>query len=123
MSYRGFLIGLLTLITACTGPSEQNYEQRVRQMVGKTPEELITAWGEPTQIINHGERQYYVYLWSRVIPLPATQEWNNIGPFEYVSPLTDTTEFDMDLVCQTTFVVRRGQVVDWLFDGNACKSY
>lgn len=123
MFYRVFLIGLLALITACTGPSEQNYEQRVRQMVGKTPEELISAWGEPTQIINHGERQYYIYLWSRAIPLPETQEWDNIGPFEYVSPLTDTTAFDMDLVCQTTFVVRRDRIVDWLFDGNACKSY
>ena len=123
MLYKKLLSGLLGLCAACAGPSEQNYERRVRQMVGKTPAELITAWGEPTQVINHGRGQYYIYLWSRAIPLPETQEWDNIGPVDYIGPLSETGIYDVDLVCQTTFVVRNDKVTDWLFDGNACKSY
>ena len=114
---------LLALCVACAGPSEQNYQQKVSAWVGKTPAELVTAWGEPTQVIPRGPIQYYVYLWHKAIPLPGTQDWDVVAPIDYVSPLTDTSVYAMDLVCQTTFVVKNDHIVDWLFDGNACKSY
>ena len=115
------LLGLLCI--ACEKPTESNYYQNVKSWIGKTPEELITSWGEPTQVINNNNRQYYIYMVDKDIPLPGTDGQGGNGQLTYINPLTTTPAYNVNLFCQTTFIVREGIIVDWLFEGNACKAY
>lgn len=115
-----FILGFLC---ACQGPTESNYVRNVKSWVGRTPEELITQWGTPTQVLNNGNEQFYIYTVTKEIPLPETQDQGGNGQLNYISPIQGTSAYQTDLFCQTTFVVRNDRIIDWDFEGNACKAY
>ena len=112
---------IFILLCACTGPSVSNYTRNVKSWIGRTPEELTTQWGAPTQVLNNGSEQFYIYSVIKEIPLPNTQAENELP--NDISPIQGTPAYQIDLFCQTTFVVRNDIIVDWSFEGNACKAY
>ena len=111
------------LCVACAGPTEQNYTRQVRSWIGKTPEELITAWGQPTQVFEQDNRQYYIYRTERDIPIAGTQDWYNDQIPGYISPIFGAPVYEMQLFCETTFVADNGRITDFAFAGDNCKSY
>ena len=115
-----FVLGFLC---ACQGPTESNYIRNVKSWVGRTPEELITQWGTPSQVLNNGNEQFYIYTITKEIPLSGTQDQGGNGQLNYISPIQGTSAYQTDLFCQTTFVVQNDRIVDWDFEGNACKAY
>ena len=117
-----FLIAFIFLCYGCQKPTESEYYKNVQDFIGKTPAELITAWGSPTQIINNSGKTYYIYTRQEEIPLPTAQENYPNGELQYISPLSGTPANNFDLYCQTTFVVSEGIITDWSFTGNNCKS-
>lgn len=118
----GIIIGALAGGVACTTPTVSGYTRNVKAWVGRTPEELITAWGPPTQVLENGETLYYIYTVNRTIPLPGTQARDPSGQLQYISPLQETPAYETDLFCQTTFVVSDDVITDWSFQGDACRA-
>ena len=116
------ILALLGLCTACESPSTANYRRNVRAWVGRTPQELIAQWGQPTQVLNTENGQDLIYMVEKQIQLPGTNGRYATGPLDYVSPLAGTSAYQTTLFCQTTFVVQNDRIVDWLFEGDACKA-
>ena len=115
-----FLMLCLLGLMACQSPSQSNYVRNVKAWIGHTPEELVTAWGSPTQVLQNGTDQFYLYSVQKVIPLPGTSSTYAQGPTDYISPLQGTSAAQTDLYCETTFIVRDDRIVDWSFMGNNC---
>ncbi len=122
MKIKYIIMCLVALLGACSTPTESNYIRNVKAWLGRTPTELVSQWGEPTQVINNGEEQFYIYMVDKNIQLPGTSDRYAQGQLDYISPLESTPAYQINLYCQTTFIVKNDRIMDWLFEGNACKA-
>ena len=122
MKIKYIFMSLICLLGACSTPTESNYIRNVKAWLGRAPAELVSQWGEPTQVLNNGTEQFYVYTVDKDISLPGTNDRYAQGQLDYISPLEGTSAYQMNLYCQTTFVVKNDRIIDWLFEGNACKA-
>jgi hypothetical protein len=53
-------LAFIIFLTACTN-SRSNYTQSSANWVGRSANDLISAWGKPQQIVNSGGRTLYIY--------------------------------------------------------------
>lgn len=116
------ILALLGICTACQTPSEANYRRNMNAWIGKTPQELISQWGQPTQVLNTAEGQDLIYMVEKQIPLPGTNGRYATGQLDYASPLEGTPAYQTTLSCQTIFVVQNNKIINWMFEGDNCKA-
>jgi len=115
-----FLLFGLIMCSACTVPTEVDYMRNVKAWVGHTPAELITQWGEPTQVISDQGKQYYIYMVNKNVGLNEVTAYGGINEENAVYPLQNPQVYNTNLFCQTTFVVQDEEITDWSFNGNDC---
>ena len=113
----------LIICAGCQAPTEENYVRNVKAWVGHTPEELISQWGEPTQVISNQGSQYYIYMIHKDIGLGEMTGNGGINEENAVYPLQNPQVYQADLFCQTTFVVQNGIIQNWSFEGNDCVAH
>ena len=125
-----FLIICFTL-SACATPAK--YEAELAKLQGKTEQQLISSWGQPTntkELPNGNKILTYTYLNKQILPAP--EFYNNMGlmdedeifyPFTYGGNVIPDGNFLGETIteyCQTKFFIRRNIVTSWQYKGNAC---
>lgn len=102
------------------------YEELLGSWVGKTEEQLIMKWGTPQSVYESNGLKYLTYIQSssRYIPgTPATYQTQFIGNVAYTKSTGGSPGYSVTYRCQTTFFVRNGEIINWIWQGNNCKAY
>ena len=108
MLMRAALLVSLSLLAACaTGAI---YTQNIRSWVGKSQENLMAVWGEPTKIEDSDGTRTVTYISSR-----TSDDQPRVTTKPGATPAGP-------LQCETQFFIENGTVVRFAFDGNDCKT-
>ncbi len=116
------LMGSVMCACSMQDPTVAQYRQEVSAWLGRTPAELISAWGTPTQVFMKNNTQYMVYIVDKHVELPGVEDDLGSGQLQYVSPLEGTPAYDVSIFCQTTFLAINDVITDYLFEGDGCKA-
>ncbi len=102
---------------ACV-PTHPDYMNRMSGMKGMTKQQLVRAMGmQPTGIYNvNADTQLVVFMQDKIEEVPPSA---NIT-FEDPINIQGYDNVPQNLFCKTTFVMQKGVVVDFNYEGNAC---
>jgi hypothetical protein len=117
--YFSVLLGIGMLVGCMS--SEAIYKRNMQAWVGRTPEQLVTEWGNPTQFIMDGDKQFFIYRTEKKVDLPNQSIYNTTTNPPILLPVNQTTIYQETFFCETTFVVQNDHITDWLSEGNACR--
>ena len=105
---RAALLVSLSLLAACATGAV--YTQNIRSWVGKSQENLMAVWGEPTKIEDSDGTRTVTYISSR-----TSDDQPRVTTKPGATPAGP-------LQCETQFFIENGTVVRFAFDGNDCKT-
>ena len=125
------LLSITLTLGACA--TSQNYTNQLNQEIGKTTEQLIGKYGQPSKVKrldNGNEIITYVSLNQQVLPDPD-YEFNNdfltedemFYPFTYGGSIIPVGNFMGDVItdyCKTDFYIKNNIVTSWQYNGNSC---
>lgn len=122
---------LLLTLTACA--TAQKYEIKLNQELGKTSEQLMQDFGNPTEVkrFQNGNMVItYTYRNQELIPSPDVfdnsdfmTEDEEFYPFTYGGyqiPIGNEMSEVITEYCQTRFYLKNNIVDSWKYHGNAC---
>jgi len=125
------IIALILIITSCA--TSQNYSAKLNLDIGKTSQQLISQYGNPTKVhrlSNGDEIITYTFLNYSLIPSPEYDFDNSFyTEDELFTPFTqgyDEIPIDNymgDIVknyCKTKFYLKNNIVTSWQWKGNSC---
>ena len=125
------IIALILIITSCA--TSQNYSTKLNLDIGKTSQQLISQYGNPTKVhrlSNGDEIITYTFLNYSLIPSPEYDFDNSFyTEDELFTPFTqgyDEIPIDNymgDIVknyCKTKFYLKNNIVTSWQWKGNSC---
>ncbi len=121
MLKRVALVVSLSVLFGCMS-SEAIYRRNMQAWVGRTPEQLVTEWGTPTQVMTDGDKQFFIYRTEKQAPLPNQMVYDTTANPPILLPINETTTYQETFFCETTFVVQNDRITDWLSEGNACRA-
>ena len=87
--------------------------------------ELLSSWGPPDSTYESGGTKYLTYVDDSTVALPGTAPsyWSTVvGNTMYSNPVGGTPPLVINKHCKTTFTVQNGTIVDWRWEGNACRA-
>lgn len=104
-------------------PTSQNYQQVMNSWLGRPKEELITAWGVPTHDYWRQNKNYVIYIKSRIVNVADGNKIERmpISAQDYSFFKEETAA--VSKTCMTIFTLMNNQVQAWRFDGNDCLAY
>lgn len=125
------LFFIIALLCACA--NSQNYTNQLNQEIGKTTEQLIGKYGQPSQVKkldNGNEIITYISINQQVLPDPE-YGFNNdfltedemFYPFTYGGSIIPVGSFMGDVItdyCKTDFYIKNNLVSSWQYKGNSC---
>src|SRR3989442_198088 len=117
---RTFAIGLLALLVcSCVHPVRRT-NQAMASWQGATSTQLLMSWGPPTQILQDGPLQVYVYTQTITTTQPATETIVNAGtiarPRPVIVPLTPATTNSYSKY-RMFWIDADGRIVKWSWKG------
>ena len=92
-----------------------NYSAKIKTWMGHDVNNLITSWGPPSDVYTmpNGNKMY-TWLWNG-----GTLVTTN---YNYYLNMTLTNK--VTYWCKTTFTTDKSdKIINWRWEGNACKSY
>ena len=100
----------LFLLLGCA--TTEKYDAMVKTWLGMPEERLLMKWGPPTSTstINESRKVYHYKSESHMANTSS-------NPFMGVTTTVNT------LYCDTNFIIERGIIVDYSWNGNNCVSY
>lgn len=117
--------------TACA--TAQKYEAKLNGEIGKTSEQLMTDFGNPTQVkrMKNGDMVViYTYHEDDLIPSPDVFASGNLVSEDdafydftyggYEIPIGNDVGDLVTNYCQTCFYLKNNIVQSWQYKGNAC---
>ncbi len=125
------ILAVAVLLAACA--TSQKYSNRLNQELGKTSEQVIAVYGQPSRIKrlpNGDEIITYVSINYQVLPSPDYY-FNNgfltedemFYPFTYGGNEIPVGNFMGEVItdyCNTQFYLANNIVTSWQWRGNAC---
>ncbi len=112
---------LVSMLAACATTS--NYEKTVSAWTGKSEDELVRAWGQPSDLREAGGKRYLTYAKSGQTHVPATPptyQSTVVGTTVFVQQVDGSPGYSYDGQCKTTFESTGGKIVSSRWEGNAC---
>ena len=117
------LLASALMLSACA--SRENYEAFVAEFRGTSESALVEAWGVPDRVYEADGTRYLVY---ENVDYRLTE-----GTADHYVTRTDASgrravthvipgmrPYIYKVECETTFILREGQVERWRIAGNAC---
>ena len=110
-----FIPLVFSFITLNSCATTENYTKIVESWMGHDVNDLITSWGPPSdEYIMPNGKTMYTWLW-----VGGTLITSNYSSYLNMTFTTSTTSW-----CKTTFTVdKRGKIINWRWEGNACRAY
>lgn len=121
MTKRCFGILLVSMLAACASTS--GYENAVSAWTGKSEEELVRAWGQPSDRRDEGGNRYLTFTKSGQTHVPATPpiyQTTVVGTTAFVQQVDGSPGYSYDGQCKTTFELAGSKIVSTRWEGNAC---
>ncbi len=125
------ILALALGLTACA--TAQKYTSQLNNDVGKTSQQLMNQYGNPTHIkrlANGDEIISYISVNYQVIPSPNEYFNTNFmtedemfAPFTYGGDEIPVGNFMGEVItdyCNTKFYIKNNVVTSWQWRGNAC---
>jgi hypothetical protein len=122
---------LIFSLTACA--TAQKYEAKLNQEIGKTSEQLMASFGNPTQVrkMKNGDMVIiYTYREDDLIPSPDVFDSGDFVTEDeafydftyggYEIPIGNVAGDLVTNYCQTRFYLKNNIVQSWRYKGNAC---
>lgn len=126
-----FLTILVLLLFACA--SSQKYDKKLNGWIGKTEQDLVMNWGRPSAVkyVNQNTKiftytkidefyfpsEYYLYNEEfepeDTIYAPLMNDYN-------FTPYAELTDNEVEMFCQTSFILKNNVVSAWKWKGNDC---
>lgn len=126
-----FLTILMLLLFACA--SSQKYDRKLNGWIGKTEQDLVMTWGRPSAVkyVNQNTKiftytkinefyfpsEYYLYNEEfepdDTIYAPLMNDYN-------FTPYAELTDNEVEMFCQTAFILKNNVVSAWKWKGNNC---
>jgi len=127
-------IGLFFIIFSfCACATAQKYEAKLNQEVGKTSEQLMKSFGNPTQVkrFKNGDMVViYTYREEELVPSPDVFDSGDFVTEDeafydftyggYEIPIGSEAGDLITNYCQTRFYLKNNVVQSWQYKGNAC---
>ena len=113
----------ILLLSACA--TAEKYEAILKSWVGNSESSLINSWGPPDSVYENGGQKYLTYFKSRSGYVPGTSptyQTQLIGNTAYTTSYGGSPGFAYNQNCKTTFTVSRGKIIQWRYEGNACRA-
>lgn len=108
---------VLLFISGCA--TQAKFEARLKTWLGSSEQELVDRRGPPDQVYELGGKKYLTYIYSNSSHVPQTVHntvvGNNIQTNVYGG-------YQTNWYCKTTYIFEKDIMVDYSFNGNACKS-
>lgn len=123
-----FIVVLLLFLTACASenaqPTTENYTKILNSWLGREKSELISIWGNPAYDYQKGNKNYVVYVRNK---MQAVAQGNKIERMPLIAKEKEgffsNDESVVNKNCSTLFIVTKGKISAWRFDGNDCLAY
>lgn len=103
-------------------PTEEGYVARLNSYIGKNEEYVIDTGGVPTSHYELKNKKYLVYDRTVSFMLPGSSPRYFTSPQGYSTPIGGSSPMMINMSCKTTLILEKGIVVDWQYQGNACKA-
>ena len=117
-------IFLVSFLGACA--TTANYEKALSTWVGKSENELIGAWGKPSDVREAGGSKFLTYVKTEQMHTPGTPpiyQPTVVGNTVFVQQVGGGSPGSTyDGRCKTTFELAGGKIVSSRWEGNACTS-
>ncbi len=111
---------VLFLFVGCA--TEARLQQALNSTVGLSERQLVDKMGIPHRVYQLGTVKYLSYEYSSSYYVPQSQSTSINGYGNMIWADTNTYGgYTVNHNCNITFVVERGVVSNWRYDGNACK--
>lgn len=121
------ILGVSLFVSGCvhfapqTATSE-NYKQMLDSWLGRPKDELIAVWGMPTHDYLRQNKNYVIYVRSRMGDVASGETIERMPQSSKEHFLTKDGGV-VSKVCNTVFTVVDNRVETWKFDGNDCLAY
>lgn len=118
------LVVVVSLLGGCA--TEEGYKKALDTWVGSTEDELVSAWGPPSNVYNSPSKiKFLTYHDSQTVFVPGVAPSYNttfIGQTAYTNRIGGTPSRTLNYSCSTTFEIRHDRIRSWSFKGNSCKA-
>lgn len=103
-------------------PTEEGYIVFLDNIKGISEEDAINKFGVPTSHYELKNKKYLVYDRTVSFMLPGSSPRYFTSPQGYSTPIGGSSPMMINMSCKTTLILEKGIVVDWQYQGNACKA-
>lgn len=131
-----FTLIVTFLLLACATPAK--YDAKLNRLVGESKADLIKQMGQPSavKVLANGD-EVLAYVKANDVYVPSEFYLYNQGalsnegddiysPFlsnyDY-TPYGSAFGYQVEYICQTAFLLQKGQVTGWKWRGNDCTAY
>ncbi len=121
--YKFFSLLVFVLLCGCqTSLSKQfNVDEIPQDWIGQTPIALMSAKGNPSQVINNNGYQYIIYMTGDNITFGNNEGDTPTGTFNMVDGYPQAQPFGNHF-CQQTYIVQNGIITNAKQQGNGCSN-
>jgi hypothetical protein len=106
-----FTVTIALSLTGCA--TTAGYEKILNSWSGGDINNLIASWGPPSSTFDmpNGNK---IYTWTRV--------GNSVGYATYNPYTNSSTAYAGTYWCKTSFGTSNGTIINWHWEGNACRA-
>lgn len=116
-----FSIWCLLLLIACA--TEANFQASLNKTMGWSERQLVDKLGIPHRTYQLENVKYFTYEYSASRYVPQNQSSYINGYGNYATANTYSYGgYTVRNFCNVTFMIERGVVVNWKYEGNGCKA-
>ena len=117
------VVSLYAFLAACA--TEAKYQETLNTWLGSSEVALVQSWGPPDRVYELDGNRYVTYARGGTTYLPGvapSYQTTVIGNTAYTNAVGGMAPMVINQSCVTTFTVKNREIVDWRYEGNACKS-
>ena len=114
------IVFVLLFISACTGVSENSYEQKLSSWVGRNEYALLETFGRPQKVFAVNQTDYAWVYEKTNLPEHHNLYQNVFSYNGWQGPQYGKQEVSDTYYCQTIFTLREGIIINFAFNGDDC---
>lgn len=115
-----FIIFCFVIIVSCSFATTEKFEKAVNSWVGSSEQSLIDKLGPPDNVYELDGKKYLSFVNSSTSYVPQTVHNTTVGNNIQTNVYGG---YSRSWYCKVTYIVEKGIIVSWRYEGNACTAY
>jgi lipoprotein len=114
------LFFVLILLFSCSTATTEKLERKLQSRMGMPESDLVDLLGPPDQVYKLDDKKYLTYITSNTSYVPQTVHNTTVGNQIQTNVYGG---YSRSWYCKVTYIVEKGVIVSWRYEGNSCLSY